>query len=621
MLTVPSFVWNWQGSGYVCLSSNNPAVNGSWEDRFFPWPSDKRDMLEYIKQAQKAERDVYWAVAVYQSESRVRENIDKIKVLWADLDSEKGCLPLKQINPQPSIVWKTSDNNRHAVWLLDTPLDVEKFDEVNKELTYKIKADKGTWNASRVLRVPGSINYKRGGEQGKLLYAKKVVHSIHSFIHTPEIVGEVEEEVSENITSLLYPYRKKITARAWELINTPASEATQDKDRSARLWQLQRLLEEARVPKETVRKVLDLSVWNKFADRHDRELRLDAQLEKTQDDIVIEATEKKWTTYTELMGRKINRPEWLIEGWWQKNSHGIIAGEPKTFKSFISTDIAVSVASGRPLFGTFPVKHTGPVLIVQEENDSYTVQDRLRKVANNKKILEGKAKIIRNQLEFQRPPTLPIYFLNTQQFSFAEDEDRMMLEQQVKEMKPALVIFDPVYLMLGGLDENSAKDIRPILNWLLRLSDEYSTAVMLIHHWNKAGISKRGGQRMYGSTMWHAWVESAMYVKLKDKTTVEIEREFRSFAKPGRCRISFDIGEAGQTFYRANIEEENQVVERLRGLLKSQGQATPIELKQVSGLTPRKLLSILEYLKKSGEVEYIKGKQGGQKEMWKWCGD
>jgi len=380
------------------------------------------------------------------------------------------------------------------------------------------------------------------------------------------------------------------------------------------------LLEEARVPRDTIRTVLDASVWNKFAERHDREIRLDSQLAKTEEEIVLDAPAKQWMSYTELMGRRVSKPEWLIEGWWQRASHGIIAGEPKTYKSIISTDATVAVASGKPFLGQYRVVSPGPVLIVQEENDAYTVQDRLRKITHSRGVLKGDAKVRGKALEFVRPPTLPIFMLNNQQFSLTDDEDKLMLEERVRDIKPALVILDPLYLMLGDIDENSAKDLRPVFSWLLYLSNTYNTAVMVLHHFKKA-FSQRGGQRMLGSATIHAWVESALYTRLKGDDTVEIEREFRSFAKPGRTKLTFEMGKHGQLAYDVRVAEEEEIVAKVRGMVKSQVQCTIEEVVALAE-SKRKALYILKHLEKEGEVEHVKGEKGaGKKDHWRWVGE
>ena len=337
MLKIPFYLWDKQGEGYVSISSNDPTTEGSWQESFYEWPADKHKLLPPIKEAQENGRDVYFSLAVQKQPER-NENVVNLNMLWADLDKRPGRVPMTKIRPKPTMLWESSPGNYQAVWLLNESLDNEQFNKINRELTYKLGADKGCWNISRVFRVPGSINFKRSaeGEQGKVIQATRVIHSVHSFIHTKGaevVIGDVEDEPELDIRELLYPYKKKIVARAWELLNTPMSEATRDRDRSARLWELQRLLEEAKVPKDKIRLVLEQSVWNKFAGRHDETTRLDNQIEKTdglEEGIEDEQESRICTSYAELMGKKVQKERWLVENWWAEDSHGFVSGQPKT---------------------------------------------------------------------------------------------------------------------------------------------------------------------------------------------------------------------------------------------------------------------------------------------------
>jgi len=625
VLSIPFFVWSTQRKrkGYVCLASKGD----KWDERFFKWPNERGQIKKFIREAQNNHRDVYWGLAVYSEPRRSEDCVEKLNILWADLDKSEERVPIKKIHPIPSMLWRTSSDNYQAIWLLDEPIDKELFKQTNRQLTYRLGADKGCWNITRVFRIPNSINWKRGGEQGKVIHAKKRIYGINKVLHTSttkQIIGEVENEEID-IRELLYPYQKRLSAKAWQLINTPPAEATKDKDRSARLWELQRLLEEARVPKDTIRFVLEKCVWNKFQGRRDEQERLNAQVEKIsiENDIVQGYKPKMWTNYSQLMGKAINRPGWLVKGWWQRGSHGMVAGEPKTFKSIIATDFAVSVASGRPFLGKYEVQSPGSVLIIQEENDPWIVQDRIKKITNHRGLLGGKVFTEGKHLTVEFPPKLPIYFLNNAGFCMTDDEDKLSLEHKIKKIKPVLIIFDPLYLMLGDADENSAKDLRPILNWLVYLRYTYGCAIMILHHWNKKGFSSRGGQRMLGSATLHGWVESAWYTKMKGNDLVDIEREFRSFPKPAHTKLAFNLSEPGNLDYDVNIIEEDDTLEMLRDYMASTKIFATTELKNHLGCSTDKLKALLKELEKNKEIvlEQRAGKGRGKKELWRWVDD
>ena len=83
--------------------------------------------------------------------------------------------------------------------------------------------------------------------------------------------------------------------------------------------------------------------------------------------------ETNWAVpYDTFISKKTGKPEWLIKDIWQAGTYGMIAGEPKTYKSVLATDLALSVATGKPFLGVYEVMKRGSVLFVQEENNEQT---------------------------------------------------------------------------------------------------------------------------------------------------------------------------------------------------------------------------------------------------------
>jgi len=561
-------VWG-DNKGWVSLPrklrKTPKAKDGSWEEgEMFKWPEGKEAINSWIQDSVTHKYDLYWCPCVFEEPRRVKRNIYKMNILYADLD---------EVNPQelaikPSVAWASSPNRYAAIWFLDRNLPAQEAERLNKNLTYAIGADKGGWDLTQVLRVPGLRNYKyEGAPKGKLLWFNSNPIPSSRFTQLPdaglnELVELPQEEVLESdiqlLPELIRPYITKLNPKVLELLFTSADEVAVE-DRSARLWELEHKLIEGGVPKEDVIKIVASSNWNKYKGRGDETKRIVSEVEKiSQENVPSLFMKKVWVPYEDLMAQKLDNPGWMIEGIWQRTSHGIIAGEPKTYKSIISTDMAVSVASGQPFMGKFAVHHRGPVLMIQEENAPWLVQDRVSKIASHRGLLTGE--VSDKPIIVKFPEMLPIYFLNNMGFDLTNKEDQKFIELAAQEKKPVLIIFDSLYLMLGGKDENSAKDLREVLEWLLRLRYLYHTSVVVLHHWNKGGKSERGGQRMLGSVTFHAWVESALYTSILNEENHEIvlDREFRSFVKPNKIDIRFDMGDPGNLHYIPHISDHRE---------------------------------------------------------------
>src|SRR4051794_10282951 len=68
---------------------------------------------------------------------------------------------------------------------------------------------------------------------------------------------------------------------------------------------------------------------------------------------------------------------WLIKQLWSEEAVGIVGGEPKSGKTFLALDLAVSVATGTPCLRRFPVSRAGRVLLYAAEDPLDMVRHRL----------------------------------------------------------------------------------------------------------------------------------------------------------------------------------------------------------------------------------------------------
>ena len=66
---------------------------------------------------------------------------------------------------------------------------------------------------------------------------------------------------------------------------------------------------------------------------------------------------------------------------WSADGVGVIGGAPKVGKTWLALDIAVSVATGTPALGCFPVSKPGPVLLHGAEDAPADLRARLAAIA------------------------------------------------------------------------------------------------------------------------------------------------------------------------------------------------------------------------------------------------
>ena len=557
MIDILFKVWDAQKvHGYVSMSERNTNLSstedGYWKDRSWKWPQDKAKVREwYSEHSQKDGYDIYWSPAVYSKPGRHQQDVISHNVFYADLDP----VDPRTLSTKPSVAWESSPGRYQAVWLYQNDLSVEDWLAKNRNLSYSVGADRSGWDLTQVLRVPGGKNHKyKPVVRGKLLWQKW-----DNLDSVPE--SEVEVVVDETSTHenlllrLLTKYKREIPAKVSRMLQYPPSRI-EPGHRSDMLWYLESELVKSQIPLEDIVILIRDSAWNKYRGRADEQERIYTEVSKVyQQSIqgtlrVKEPVDDVLTSYENIMGSLVDRPGWLIRDIWMKQSHGIVAGEPKTYKSTITTDIAVSVASGAKLWDKYEVEDPGPVLIVQNENAPWIVKSRLEAIIESKGLVGNVVQVGRT-LTITWPPVLPIYHINNSGFSLDSSEDCDMLMSYVEKIRPKLLILDPLYLMFEG-DINSAKELSPVLQFLLSVRDTYGCSIMVIHHWNKNGSSSRGGQRMLGSATLHGWTDSSLFLS-RDEGDVVIEREFRGASSGGKLVLQVD---ADEVRYRVRVGEQ-----------------------------------------------------------------
>jgi hypothetical protein len=213
---------------------------------------------------------------------------------------------------------------------------------------------------------------------------------------------------------------------------------------------------------------------------------------------------------------------WLVTGLWLEEAVGIVGGEPKCCKSFLALDLAVAVASGTACLRHFEVPHPGRVLLYAAEDALHIVRGRLEGIC-------AAAECDLQDLDLQviTAPTLRI----------DQPTDRARLQRAVERLQPRLLILDP-FVRLHRIDENASGEVAPLLAYLRELQRRYALAVLLVHHAKKGGGRIRAGQALRGSSEFHAWGDSNLYLRrLGNDLTLAVEHR----AAPSMPAINLEL--------------------------------------------------------------------------------
>jgi len=255
---------------------------------------------------------------------------------------------------------------------------------------------------------------------------------------------------------------------------------------------------------------------------------------------------------------------WLVTGLWAEEAVGIVGGEPKCCKSFLALDLAVSVASGTPCLRRFPVSRPGRVLLFAAEDALHVVRRRLEGICSA-------AGVDLAHLDIQ-VITAPVVRVDL-------DADRASLDETVAKLRPRLLVLDP-FVRLHRIDENASGEVAPILAYLRELQRRHGVAVALVHHAKKGGGRARAGQALRGSSEFHAWGDSNLYLRRDgDDLTLTVEHR----AAPSVPAVALALAQRGDALALHVVErraepepQPTSVDERITRALADAGRPLPL---------------------------------------------
>lgn len=624
-----------EAGDYFIISVKGPGVK--WKD--IPIEYDRNSVgqdLEKIFNRYPPEKyDLYFSPMPFSKPHRKIEYGKETKYLIQDIDEYDDP---DRLDPAPSYIWESSPNKYQGIWELDRYITEKEYTPLNKALAHHIGCD-DCFDWCHVYRVPGTVNhkYKDEPEVSDPIATKKIYKP-----RNLKKLLKVRPERKENEPQSADLNERKIYAKydiPRKIRDLLALDSLDGLDRSSTIWYIENSLTDLGMSPQEIIYLVKNSIFNKYSGRADEDKRLRSELKKIisgqlTNDEPNAASKLEVSTFSQVMTQAEDFGGWLVKGFWGRQSHGIVAGMPKCFKSTVVHDLALSVASGQPFLGKFPVLDPGPVIMVQNENADYMIRDRNEKIMVNRGICGKVRQRSNGHLWVRMPEDIPLYFINQQGFMLSSEDHRRKLEELIREVNPVLVIFDPLYLMFDG-EINSAKELTPALNWLLYLKKEYQTSVMLIHHYNKGTNqgNTRGGARMMGSIVLYGWVESAWYLSREeengedqdraideseldsssgDAQIVTMDREFRMAGHFPVIDIHLDLGEIGDMRYNITVAKsgenhtisEREIEDRIMDTLSSSNlPASRRKLSEQTGIERSRLREVLEKMIKAKKIQ------------------
>lgn len=207
-------------SSYIYLrGQGSPGIALSSQFRYQWYPEKVEDLKYYARRSNREQINLFFSPSLRNEEGNKKKHFLCSKTLWVDLDGkdfsggkEEALSALTHASLstlEPSYV-VDSGNGYHAYWVLDDFLyDRLLLEQTNKGIAVVTGGDK-THNCNRVLRVPGTKNWKdkNNPKECVIVASSRKVYNIKDFEYFRAIgeelmIGSIEvDDIELDVESL-----------------------------------------------------------------------------------------------------------------------------------------------------------------------------------------------------------------------------------------------------------------------------------------------------------------------------------------------------------------------------------------------------------------------------------
>jgi DNA-binding transcriptional ArsR family regulator len=184
---------------------------------------------------------------------------------------------------------------------------------------------------------------------------------------------------------------------------------------------------------------------------------------------------------------------YLIKGILAAGQPGGIFGAFKTLKTSVTADLLISLASGTPFLGQFPVAEPGRTLFLSGESGLSALQSIARRVCTARGLsLDG----LEN---FELSPKLP-------RLDIAADV--RALRRIIRDKRPVCVAIDPAYLAIRGDAARNLFAMGSLLRPLAEIGDATGCTILVVHHCKRSQTTVRSPATL-DDVAWSGFAEFA----------------------------------------------------------------------------------------------------------------
>jgi AAA domain/DnaB-like helicase N terminal domain len=278
----------------------------------------------------------------------------------------------------------------------------------------------------------------------------------------------------------------------------------------------------------------------------------------------------------------------LIDRLLLEGAIAALVGAYKRGKTWLLLDMAISVASGRPLFGEFEATQ-GPVVLIVEESGERALHHRLAMLTRGRAVAGAE---LREHL----------HYAANRRVRLDDPAWRGRLIATVERLEPKLLILDPLVRVKGNADENSQAEMAPVLDFLRDLREAGGGAVLFSHH---TGHDNRG--RMRGTSDLEGYWESKLVLNAEEGSAlVDLRAQHREAEDSPQLRYRRVSDDLTDSLRLVLVEEaadaEQDALEELLSAVRFKPGRSCNELAKAVGKRRQDTASRLKKLEEAGDA-------------------
>ncbi|WP_421360245.1 DNA-primase RepB domain-containing protein [Agrobacterium rosae] len=274
-------VWRNITIGSYTFLAFKKATTGKWVDHAIEQAGTVQAISALLHKYSRWDYDQYFCLNPFSEPRRKSQYALPTRFSWCDMDHSD---PLAY-DPLPSLVWETSPQSYQGLWLWDRAHRATEAEIFSQSLAYRHGGDKNGWSATKMLRIPGSVNHKTQYDEPFVKIIKGDWSEISSRPRplegarhsTVTLLPTIDVDPSKHDRhAVLKRYFKSLHPKVRTLIR---SKKAYEPDRSAQVYHMISALHEAGASPDEIGSVL----WENpyFIDKYGRDIdKLDDEISR-----------------------------------------------------------------------------------------------------------------------------------------------------------------------------------------------------------------------------------------------------------------------------------------------------------------------------------------------------